>query len=135
MLLTTMETHVRVLAWLNIAMGCFGLLIAAIVFLVAGSVGGLLQMVDADLVIPGAIIGIVATLIVGFILFLSLPLVIGGWGLLELRPWSRVLMIVLSALNLLHPPIGTMVGIYGLWVLLQPQTEALFRPRSFAASA
>ncbi len=42
------------------------------------------------------------------------------------KPWSRVLGIVLSVLNLLNFPIGTVLGIYGLWVLLNKDTERLF---------
>jgi hypothetical protein len=33
---------------------------------------------------------------------------------------------VLSALNLISIPFGTLLGIYGLWVLLNKETEALF---------
>jgi hypothetical protein len=38
-----------------------------------------------------------------------------------------MLTIVLSAIELLHVPFGTALGIYGLWVLLSPPTEELFR--------
>jgi len=37
-----------------------------------------------------------------------------------------MLTIVLSALDLLHVPFGTILGIYGLWVMLKPETEQLF---------
>jgi hypothetical protein len=60
---------------------------------------------------------------------LSLPGLIAGVGLLNLRPWARTLAIVLSALNLLHVPFGTALGIYGLWVLLQEETERIFVAR------
>ena len=36
-------------------------------------------------------------------------------------------MIVLSAINLINIPFGTVLGIYGLWVLLTRETELLFR--------
>jgi len=35
-------------------------------------------------------------------------------------------VIVLSALDLIHIPFGTVLGIYGFWVLLNPETEAMF---------
>ena len=35
--------------------------------------------------------------------------------------------IVLSVLNVIVFPIGTVAGIYGLWVLLSKETEPLFR--------
>jgi hypothetical protein len=34
---------------------------------------------------------------------------------------------VISALDLIHIPIGTALGIYGFWVLLSPETEAMFK--------
>ena len=49
-----------------------------------------------------------------------------GIGLLKLRPWGRILGIVMSIVNLLYIPIGTIVGIYGLWVLFSKETEGLF---------
>jgi hypothetical protein len=56
----------------------------------------------------------------------STPGLIGGIGLLNMAPWSRMFMIVISALHLLHVPVGTALGIYGLWALTKPETEALF---------
>jgi hypothetical protein len=45
---------------------------------------------------------------------------------MRFRPWARLLMIVLSALDLLHFPFGTALGIYGLIVLLNEDTRKLF---------
>jgi hypothetical protein len=38
-----------------------------------------------------------------------------------------VLTIILSVIHLFSVPFGTALGIYGLWVLLQQETEPLFR--------
>jgi len=51
-----------------------------------------------------------------------------------LRPWARVLTIVISAFDLLHVPFGTALGVYGLWVLLSSQGEALFRKQQAGGS-
>jgi hypothetical protein len=51
---------------------------------------------------------------------------ITGYGLLNYRPWARVIGIILSAISLINIPIGTVVGAYGLWVLLNKETERLF---------
>ena len=63
------------------------------------------------------------------VVVLSLPGIIAGIGLLKLQPWARILAIVISALDLLNVPIGTALGVYGLWVLLQAETERLFAQR------
>jgi len=50
--------------------------------------------------------------------------VVAGWGLLERRPWARLLSIVLGFLNLVDMPFGTALGIYTLWVLLPERNAA-----------
>jgi hypothetical protein len=41
-----------------------------------------------------------------------------GLGLIHRRPWARITAIILAVLALFHPPAGTALGIYTLWVLL-----------------
>ncbi len=41
-----------------------------------------------------------------------------GLGLMRYEPWARIAAIVLGILSLFHPPLGTLLGIYTLWVLL-----------------
>lgn len=48
--------------------------------------------------------------------------VLAGWGLLERRPWARMLTIVLGCLSLFDVPFGTALGAYTLWVLLPAQS-------------
>ena len=70
-------------------------------------------------------------------LTLSLPGIIGGVGLLKRHPWARILTIVLSVLHLINVPFGTLLSLYGLWVLMARDTEALFEspPGGSAATA
>ncbi len=48
---------------------------------------------------------------------------IAGFGLLKVRPWARVLAIVLGFISLLNAPFGTALGVYTLVILL-PSTAA-----------
>jgi hypothetical protein len=57
------------------------------------------------------------------------PGIIIGWGLTAFKPWARILGIVFSGLNLLNVPFGTILGIYGLWVLLSNEGTAIFERR------
>ncbi len=41
-----------------------------------------------------------------------------GWGLMHHESWARIAAIVVGVLALFHPPLGTALGIYTLWVLL-----------------
>ena len=125
-----MDTHVKVLGVLFIALSGLGLL-AALFLMVAlgaatGIVGAAAESGDAAIAIP--IIGIAGGALVAFLLVLAIPGLITGIGLLRFRPWARIAGIVLSALHLIHIPFGTILGIYGLWVLLNRETEPLFKP-------
>jgi len=55
-----------------------------------------------------------------------------GLGLIQRRPWARIAAIVLGVLALFHPPFGTALGVYTLWVLLADEngTEYQYLVRS-----
>jgi hypothetical protein len=123
-----METHVRVLAILHLVFGGIGVLAAIFFFALFGGITGLIGMnaPDDEALIAIPIVGGIGALIVSFTLLLSLPSIIAGVGLLSHRPWSRILTLVLSALELVNIPFGTMLGFYGFWVLLSKETIPLF---------
>jgi len=66
----------------------------------------------------GPILAVIGICVGIFFVVLSLPSIIGGWGLMNFRPWARILVIILSVLHLFNFPFGTALGVYGLWVLL-----------------
>jgi hypothetical protein len=125
-----MNTHVKVLGVLFIALSAFGLLLALFLGFALGTAAGIVgasaSPEDAAVALP--IIGITGTALMVFLLVISLPGLIAGWGLLNFKPWARILAIVLCAINLINFPIGTVLGIYGLWVLLSKDSERLFTP-------
>jgi len=61
---------------------------------------------------------VVLSIIGGLFFILATGGLLVGWGLLQRKPWGRFLAIVLGILSLIHPPFGTALGIYTLWVLL-----------------
>ncbi len=61
--------------------------------------------------------------------------VIAGWGLLQLKEWARWLAIVLAAFSLLAFPIGTIIGAFVIWYLLQDHVRAVFQAGEESASA
>ncbi|MBZ5594124.1 MAG: hypothetical protein LAP39_17930 [Acidobacteriia bacterium] len=127
-----MTEHVKILGILHVVYGMLGVLAGIIVMLVFGGLAGLVSVADhsrdAKVAIP--ILGGIGAFVFVLLLVLSLPGIIAGFGLIELQPWARMLTIVLSALELMSVPFGTALGIYGLWVLLSPGGEQLFRQPS-----
>lgn len=122
-----MDTHVRVLGVLHIVLGAFGLVGALILLIIFGGAAGIVGASgdpDAELALP--IIGLTGLALVVVVSALSLPGIIVGIGLLKFRSWARIFGIVLSILDLIWIPFGTVVGVYGLWVLFSRDAERLF---------
>jgi hypothetical protein len=44
------------------------------------------------------------------------------------KEWGRITMLVISFFNLIHIPLGTVLGVYSIWVLLNDETIRLFNP-------
>lgn len=137
-----MREHVRILGILNIVMGCLTALIGIVAFIVLGTAGGVIagwvQNGDyGDAAAAGPIVATIGFCIALFFIVLAAPSIIGGWGLLHFKPWARILMIVISVLHLFHVPLGTALGVYGLWVLLSSEAPPLFQqhPQTFIAPA
>lgn len=125
-----METHVKVLGAINIVLGGLGILAGFLGLAVLTGIAGAAGMAGRGE--PGAwiavpLFSVLGTLVFFLLALISLPCVIGGAGLLKFRPWARILVILLSVLNLMNFPVGTVVGVYGLWVLLSKDTERLFQ--------
>jgi hypothetical protein len=123
-----MNTHVKVLGVLYIALSALGVASALFLALAVGTASSIVGISadpqDAAVALP--IIGVAGTALVVFLLAVSLPGLVTGIGLLKLQPWARIVGIVLSAINLINIPFGTVLGIYGLWVLLNKETEQMF---------
>lgn len=124
-----MERHIKIVGVLNIVWGAMGALGGLIVLLVFGGALGIVGTAtrhepDAAIALP--IIGLVGGAIALFLLLLSVPAIVAGIGLLKFKPWSRILAIVVSAFHLPSIPIGTALGIYGLWALLSQESLRFF---------
>jgi hypothetical protein len=50
-----------------------------------------------------------------------------GLGLMQKAPWARTAAIILGVLALFHPPFGTALGVYSLWVLLADERGEEYR--------
>ena len=116
-----MGKHVTALAALHIAYSAMNVLAAIIVFTII--VGGGILSGDEDAM---AITSIVGTAIASLLVLLAIPGIIGGMGLLKRRSWAKYLILALGFLSLLNIPLGTLLGIYTIWVLMKDETETLF---------
>ncbi|HEX8208901.1 MAG TPA: hypothetical protein VF584_01845 [Longimicrobium sp.] len=113
-----MRQHIDTVAWIHIAFGGLGVLLA---LAVGGLLGGLGLFAD-DAQTTGFVV-----LLAGFVAvvmgLLSVPSLVGGWGLLKRRPWARMLVLIVSFFDLLNFPIGTLLGGYSIWVLMNDESR------------
>ena len=127
-----LELHVPIVAWLLIIGHAFFLLGAVLMFTLLTGIG-----VAVDDRTALAILGLVGTTMGGLLAVLALPGLAAGFGLLARKSWARILGIVIAGLGLVNFPVGTLLGLYALWVLLQDAGGDYFgrRPQARRAEA
>ena len=106
-----MRKHLKILGCLFVA--------RSVLILVIGFIMKKFIMHDSDLsLIIMSIIGIIA-----------LGDVISGYGLITKQAWSKKLGLLMSFLGLCSFPIGTALGIYGMWTLFDEDTTILLNKK------
>lgn len=116
-----LELHIPIVGWLMLVSSALLLTIGVIGFFFLTSIG----IVSGDSQ-AALILGTVGTWGGLFFGILALPGLVAGYGLLKHREWGRILAIVVAFLNLINFPLGTLLGIYALWVLLQTNAGEYF---------
>lgn len=122
-----MATHVKVLASFFVVIAILLLAGAFFLPLILGLLGTLVSSSnEPDAATVGAFLGLTGAVLSAVMLCIALPFGICAYGLFKVRPWARIMGIIMSAIALTQIPFGTLVGIYGLIVLFQKKTEELF---------
>ncbi|MGD2251340.1 MAG: hypothetical protein PVF70_00325 [Anaerolineales bacterium] len=116
-----MEKHVTAVGILRMAFSAMLLLTGLVLFVLLYGVGWVISHRIAS-----TILTVVAYLCGGFMVLSGLPGLVGGIALLRKQSWARILVLFVSAIDLLNVPFGTALGAYSIWVLLQPETVSLF---------
>ena len=75
------------------------------------------------------ILGVVGLVALAFFTLLALPGMAAGYGLLKRKQWGRILALIVGILDLFSVPLGTLLGLYTLFVLLQEEAEPYFGGR------
>ncbi len=120
---STVKKHVTMVAALHIGFGTIGVIGAIIVHFVIGFAGSFVK----DVEVASTVLNFLSTglpLIIGVI---SLIKLVGGIGLLSYQKWARIFVLIVSALGCLNIPIGTVIGVYSIWVLMQEEVIKMFR--------
>lgn len=122
-----MEKHLRAVGILNIALGALGVLAALLTLVLFKGPSGIL-LINAR--IGGSATtqeGFVTACILIYFLLMAGPLIALGFGLLRYQEWARNMGVIVSIFSLVNIPVGTVIGIYSIWVLTSFEVEPLFR--------
>ncbi len=119
-----MEKHINVVAALHIGFSILGIIIALLVTTILNLIGDFSDDKQAEMVLS-----IVANAIAVFFTVLAIPGIIGGIGLMKRKEWARILVMIISVLDLFNFPLGTAIGAYSIWALVQPEVVEKFGER------
>jgi hypothetical protein len=120
-----MKKHVTVVAAIQIGFAILGLIVAVALFFIMNFAKSQVGGDDTAEMVLG-FLSVSLPILIGCLSTLGL---VGGIGLLAFKPWARYIVIVVNALGCLNIPIGTLKGVYSLWVLLQDETVKLFEQK------
>ncbi|MGD0591905.1 MAG: hypothetical protein ABSA44_14075 [Bacteroidota bacterium] len=131
-----MEKHVTLVGILNIVYRSLAIIGAIVLFCLAYGFSFLMKFIshfnhnEIQEVPPEvfSIVQIVLTIIGILILIFAVIGIIGAIGVLRKKEWGRITLLIVSFFSLLSIPLGTILGVYSIWVLLNDETIRLFNP-------
>jgi len=121
-----MNSHIKALGAIYLVWGGMGIIAGVIVLAIFVIGGGLMAVEDPE---AGLVLGIIGAILIMIIAITSVPNLVAGWALIKHKSWGRILTIILSILNVFAFPLGTALGVYGLWVLFQPEAIQILEGR------
>ena len=119
---STMKKHVTLVAALQIGFSAMGIIGATVMFFIFSFAGSFVN----DVEVAGTVMKFLGTFLPSMILLMSLLGLVAGIGLLGFQRWARLLAMVLAAIGCFVFPVGTIIGVYSLWVLMQDESAKLF---------
>ena len=131
-----MDKHIQLSAILNIVYRSFGILGGLVLMLLSGFFTRLMEwLVNTGKMraheVPMELLDIIPVIlcVIGFIiLVMSILGIIAAIGVMKRREWARILLLVLSFFTLLKIPLGTLLGAYTIWVMLNDEVIKAFNP-------
>jgi hypothetical protein len=119
-----LERHLHTLGILWMVLGVLFLIPGAVLMVMGSSV----HFVIHDREIFGTALGpLILYIFGGSLLIIATGGVCVGLGFMQCRPWARSAGLILGVLAIFHPPLGTALGIYTLWVLLADERGDEYR--------
>ena len=116
-----MEQHKKVLGIIYVITAILQIIILSLLSLLWSTIFGFIvsEIEPNEARIVEFVFSIIRFIPWFIMLFISIPSLIAGFGLLNGQKWALVMALVLGCLKILSFPIGTAIGIYSIWVYLE----------------
>ncbi len=120
-----MQGHIKAVGLIYAILGGLGFLSGIIVLFIFIFTGGIVAVAgeDPDAGIAVGILTAVGTFVAILAFISAIPSLLAGIGLLRRKPWAKLWTIIASVLSLFGFPLGTALGIWALWMVLQPEFD------------
>ncbi len=130
-----MTRHIEIIAVLQAGWACFQLLIAGFLGLIFMGLGGGLGALGAgsgeeELLVMGVAYGVIGGFVAAMSAVMALPGFIAAYGIYARKGWGRILGMIMAGFACLSVPMGTMIGVYSLFVLLDAEVANEFAEAS-----
>lgn len=110
-----MEKHFRTLGYLFIVWAALEIATLVVISLWPGILGA-----------RAAPVGTIPSIVLVTVLLVGAFYILTGWSLLTRQSWARTITIAASIVALFSFPLGTALGIYGLWVMFSGEGRRAF---------
>jgi hypothetical protein len=124
----TAREHARLLGIFHIVQACLQIFTGLIIFVLYAGIGGVFMASagrEEEQIFGGIFVGLAFVLIIVMIPF-ALLYGYSGWKLFKGQPHSKVWPIVVSIMCLPGIPLGTALGIYGLWFVFGEEGKLFY---------
>jgi hypothetical protein len=119
---STMKKHITFVAALRIGFGIIGIFGSFALFFILKFAGSFVE----DVAVANTVLHFLGIFLPFAIISVSIVGLVGGIGLMGFRKWARILVLIISAVDCLNIPLGTLVGVYSIWALMQDESIKLF---------
>lgn len=118
----TLDTHKKILGIIYVISACFALLIAIFIRAFISIIFDFaLEEGEMEPRMRDFVMNIISFVPAIIIVFSVIPTLIAGIGLLVRASWAPIFSLIMGCLKLISFPIGTIIGIYAIWIFAEDQ--------------
>ncbi len=123
------KSYIQIIGIVEIVFGVLGLVVGGFAIILAGFFSSIIEGDEVDTPNESEVADFVTAMIflaAILIILFGIVAIISGKKLMEYQKSGRIGTMLIGALSLLNIPIGTIFGVFVLYILTRPEVEELF---------